>query len=302
MKNKIVIAGGSGFLGKCVIRKFNNSNTEIVVLGRGKKSEIRNISYVQWDAENSGEWEKELEGSTAVINLVGKSVNCRYTDKNKKEIIASRVNATSILGKAIQNCSKPPKLWINAGSAAIFGDSGTILKHEGSSVGDGFSPEVCKRWEQAFQEAETPFTRKVFLRIGLVFAKDAWVLKPFVNMAKLGIGGKIGSGEQFMTWIHVEDFLNLIDFVMKKEDISGILHCASPFPVTNKDFMKALRVSCKVPFGIPNPALLVRLGAILIGTEADLVLDGRKVVSKVLEEKQFNFKYPKIEQALKQLI
>ncbi len=301
MKQKIIIAGGTGFLGNSLRNKYNNPDVEIIILTRQKIQNEGNITYVHWDAKTLGIWIRHLEGSTAIINLVGKSVNCRYTEDNKKEIIASRVDATLIIGKAISTCLHPPKVWINAGSAAIFGDSGSEIKDENSAVGNGFSPQICKEWEQAFQESKTPNTRKVFLRIGLVLQKGGGILKPFMNLARFGLGGKIGTGSQYMTWIHEEDLANVIDWVIYDESVQGILHCASPFPVTNKDFMEAMRLAVSAPFGFPNPAFLIRIGAVFIGTEAELVLSGRRVVSRILQEKNFKFKYPHIQDAVLQL-
>jgi uncharacterized protein (TIGR01777 family) len=302
MSKKIIIAGGSGFLGHSIINSYKDIDVQIVVLTRGRNEVINNISYVHWDAETLDDWIKELEGATAIINLVGKSVNCRYTEKNKQEIINSRVKATHIIGTAIQIAATPPKVWINAGSAAIFGNSGDEIKDEDSITGQGFSPEVCKKWEAAFNNSVTPFTRKVFFRIGLVFQKDGGLLKPFINIVKFGLGGKIGTGEQYISWIHEDDFTTVIKAAVERDDITGIIHCSSPHPVKNKDFLQALRTSCKIPFGLPAPSFIVKIGAIFIGTEAELVLSGRRVVSKVLEQKQIGFKYPKLSDALNNLL
>jgi uncharacterized protein (TIGR01777 family) len=301
MKPKIIIAGGTGFLGTCLRNIYNNTDVEIIILSRKLVQNQGNVTYVQWDAKTLGNWTSHLEGSTAIINLVGKSVNCRYTEKNKKEIIASRVDATSIIGKAITTCKNPPKVWINAGSAAIFGDSGSAIKDEDSPVGSGFSPQICKEWEKAFNDAETPNTRKVFLRMGLVLQQGGGILKPFMNLARFGLGGKIGTGNQYMTWIHEEDFTNVIDWIIQEKSIQGILHCSSPNPVTNKDFMKAMRSAVSKSFGFPNPAFLIRMGAIFIGTEAELVLSGRRVVSRILEENNFEFKFPHLTDAVQQI-
>lgn len=301
MKHKIVIAGGSGALGSCIIKRYYNTETEVIVLSRTQRPVDKNIRYVVWDAKKLGPWALELEGCTALINLVGQSVNCRYSEKNKKQIVSSRVDSTLILGKAIRTLELTPSVWINAGSAAIFGDSGDELKDEGSEIGEGFSPHVCKLWEQAFFKSATPETRKVFLRIGMVLQSDTGVLKPFTRLVKTGLGGRIGSGEQYITWVHEEDFVNLIQWSIGS-NISGIIHCASPNPVKNKDFMKEIRNALKVPVGLPTPAFLTRIGAVFIKTEAELVLSGRRVISKVLEENKFYFKYPEIQQALSQLI
>jgi hypothetical protein len=243
-----------------------------------------------------------LEDSMAVINLVGRSVNCRYTARNKEEIIASRVNATRILGYAIKKAARPPKVWINAGSAAIFGDRGDAEMDEESAPGEGFSPEVCRQWEAAFYSIETPFTRKVVLRMGLVFQKDEGLLKPFSRLVRLGLGGKMGNGEQYISWIHEEDFTGLMEAIIDNDDWQGIINGVSPYPVKNKDFLKALRSAYDIGFGLSQPAFLLRIGALLIGTEAELILSGRRVVSKVLEKKNFLFSYPRLDDALRQLI
>lgn len=303
MAHKIVIAGGTGFLGQSIINYLQQKpDVEIIVLTRGHSKKNNNILYVQWDAKTQGDWIKEVEGSTAVINLTGKSVNCGYTPGNKNEIIASRVNATSAIGKAIQQATYPPKVWINAGSAAIFGDGGAEIKNENSALGDGFSAEVCKIWEQIFFSANMPFTRKVLLRVGLVFQKETGLLQPFVNLVKAGFGGSIGKGNQYISWIHEADFVNVIYSALVNDNYKGVIHCASPHPVTNKHFMTALRNALNRPFGFNNPALFVKLGAFFIGTEAALVLTGRRVVSKILEEKNFVFQYPQIEDALEHLL
>ncbi|MES2827329.1 MAG: TIGR01777 family oxidoreductase [Bacteroidota bacterium] len=300
LKDKIVIAGGSGFLGAAVVSQFPDS--DIVVLTRWAPSIKGNVRYVQWDAKTPGLWTKELEGSRAVINLVGKSVNCRYTEANKKEIISSRVDATLALGKAIAELKNPPEVWINAGSAAIFGNSGDDFKDENSATGSGFSPDVCKAWEKAFYTYDTPKTRKVFLRIGMVLQQKGGILKPFANLVKLGVGGKIGSGKQYMTWIHEADFQKLIQWAIEKPEATGIIHAASPNPVTNSEFMSSMRKTYRVPIGIPNPAFLIKIGAIFIGTEAELVLSGRRVVSTFLQQKGFKFKYPYLHEALEELV
>ena len=305
----LVIAGGSGFLGHAILKKYRDTNARIVVLTRkevsaapGAGARYANVAYVHWDAATPGDWMAALEGSTAVINLVGRSVNCRYTEHNKNEIIASRVNATRILGYAIKVIARPPKVWINIGSAAIFGDTGEEQKDEDSGVGEGFSAEVCKRWEAAFYNIRTPFTRKVLLRMGLVFQRDEGLLKPFSRMVRLGLAGKMGTGEQYVSWIHEEDFTGLVATAIANDDWTGVINGVSPYPVKNKDFLKALRTAYGIPWGLPQPALILKIGALLIGTEAELLLSGRRVVSKILEEKKFPFNYPLLEDALGQLI
>ncbi len=298
---KLVIAGGTGALGSIIIDRYLNSETEVVVLTRKARLEHDNVRYVIWDATTLGKWTEEMEGATAVINLAGKSVNCRYTAKNKAEIIHSRVDSTAVIGEAIQRASAPPKVWINAGSAAIFGDSGDDLKTEESAVGEGFSPEVCKRWEAAFHRYDTLDTRKVFLRIGIVIQSQGGILKPFINLAKFGLGGKIGSGEQYLSWIHEVDFFNLVDWVIENENIQGVIHASSPNPIKNKDFMRAIREKLGVHVGLPSFEWATKIGAWLIGTEPELVLSGRRVVSARLDKNGFEFTNSEFTAALRTL-
>lgn len=304
MAHKIIIAGGTGFLGHSLVEYFKQQEegVEIVILTRGKANRLNDISFVHWDANNMGDWVQQLEGSTAIINLVGKSVNCRYTAANKEAIVSSRVNATMVIAKAIREAIAPPGVWINAASTAIFGDAGDSLKDEFSTTGEGFSPFVCKQWEQAFFSIETPQTRKVLLRMGLVFQKGKGLLVPFANLVKIGLGGNIGTGNQYISWVHENDFVKIVHASLVDPGFEGVFHCASPHPVTNRLFMTALRKALKKPFGFTNPALLVKAGALLIGTEAELVLTGRRVVSKKLEQKNFQFQYPQIQHALADLL
>ena len=290
-------------MGASIIRFLQQkTGVEITVLTRRKQHGTGNVSYVQWDAKTPGRWTKAIDECDAVINLVGKSVNCRYTEQNRNEIIRSRVDATLAIGKAIDQSSHPPAIWINPGSAAIFGNESDGIKDEHSLAGNGFSAEVCKQWEQAFFSTNTPFTRKVVLRMGLVFQKDIGLLQPFIKLAKAGFGGSIGSGNQYLSWIHENDFLNVIYHSLVDESYEGIIHCTSPNPVTNKHFMKALGGALHTKVALPNPAVLVNLGARIIGTEPALVLTGRRVISQILKEKEFNFQYPVIEDALQHLI
>lgn len=303
MKGKIIVAGGSGALGSLLVDAWKNHDVEIVVLTRKKVlAQEGRVRYITWDAHSLGPWQQALEGSDVVINLVGKSVNCRYMEANKWEIVRSRVDATHVLGAAIGQATVPPSLWINAGSVAIFGDAGTSVKTEASmDFGEGFPPNVCKQWESVFKEAPTPFTRKVVLRIGMVLQRDGGVLKPFVRLARVGLGGPIGSGAQYVSWLHEADFVRVVEWVIENSAVQGVLHACSPFPVSNDVFMRTIRQELRMPFGLPNPAWSTKIGAWLIGTESELVLSGRRVVSHLLENEQFEFKFPEIVTAFRNL-
>lgn len=298
---KIILAGGSGSLGKFLADYFASKGHEIVVLTRASKPAKRKIRFVQWDGRSLGDWSKELDGSLCVINLAGRSVNCRYTEKNKEEIISSRVDSTAIIGKAIQNCSRPLRVWINASSAAIYGNTETVTD-ENSSFGSGFFAEVCKKWEAAFAMAETAGTRKAALRIGLVLSAKGGVLEPLIGLAKWHLAGTIGSGRQYMSWIHENDFGKLVEECLRDERYVGAINACSPHPVTNKEFMRSLRLAIGKPLGLPSPALLVRIGAFFMGTEAELVLYGRRVVSGILRQRDFQFQFPEINEAMKNIL
>lgn len=303
MKRKIIIAGGSGALGASLIDAWKNHDVEIVVLTRKKvPAQEGRVRYITWDARSLGSWQQAIEGSDVVINLVGKSVNCRYTEGNKREIIRSRVDATHVLGTAIAQATAPPSLWINAGSVAIFGNTRASIKTEASTdFGEGFSSGVCKRWESVFWDADTPFTRQVVLRMGMVLQRKGGVLKPFVKLVRFGLGGSIGTGGQYISWLHEADFVRVVEWVIENPAVQGILHACSPFPVSNHVFMRTIRQELRVPFGLPNPAWSTKIGAWLIGTESELVLSGRRVVSRLLEKEQFEFKFPEIVTAFRNL-
>ena len=298
---KIILAGGSGFLGGCLIKHFYNSDIQVVVLSRNPKSPDKNILYVKWDGKTLGEWAKEIDGSDVVINLAGRSVNCRYNEKNRKEIINSRVDSTDIIGEAILRSTDPSKLWINSSTAAIYGDSGDEIMDESSPVPGGFSPGVAKKWEETFNNIDTPGTRKVYLRIGLVFGKDGGVLKPFTIVTRLGLGGKFGSGKQYISWMHELDFCRVIDWVIKNDTAEGMIICTGPAPVTNAELMRTLRKVLHVPIGIPNPAFILKIGTKIIGTEHELILMGRRVIPKYLLEHGFEFKYPHLKETLEDI-
>ncbi len=298
---KIVIAGGSGFLGKCIIEHYGHE-AEIVVLTRGKSRVDANVQFVNWDGKSLGDWSTKLEEAEVLINLNGKSVDCRYTEVNKKLIYATRLESTTVLGKAIQQCKTPPKLWINSSSATIYRHAeDRPMDEETGEIGTGFSVDVCQQWEKVFTEIETNSTRKVAIRTAIVLGRNGGALQPLKNLAKLGVGGKQGKGNQYFSWIHEQDFVNVIDFIIENKALSGAINVSSPNPISNEHIMKSLRKAVKIPFGIPMPAWLLEFGALLIGTETELVLKSRRVVPKRLHDAGYHFQYENIEGALNDL-
>ncbi len=261
---KLIIAAGTGFLGTILTNHFKNKFDEIVVLTRGKTEVKNNIKYVQWDAKTLTGWEKELENATVIINLAGKSVDCRYTEKNKKEILDSRVDSTSILNKAVLGCVNPPKHWLNSSTSTIYRFSlDKQMDEETGEIGNDFSMDVAKNWEKTFFELSTPKTLKTALRTSIVLGKNGGAFKPLKILGKIGFGGKQGKGNQFISWIHEQDFANAIEFIIQKE-ISGIINIVSPKPVTNINFMATLRKACGTSIGIPIPDFLLKIGAKII--------------------------------------
>jgi uncharacterized protein (TIGR01777 family) len=299
---KIVIAGGTGFLGNCLARHYEANGWEVIILTRGAARQRGAVQYVSWDGKNPGPWVTTLEGADVVVNLNGRSVDCRYTEENKRLIYSSRLDATAILGAAIQRAKTPPKVWLNAASATIYryAEDREMDEYTGET-GTGFSVDVCQKWEAVFNSVETPETRKILLRTGIVLGHQGGPLRPLKMMARLGAGGKQGSGNQYCSWLHETDFVQIVDFLVRHLETTGVYNVTAPVPVTNKLFMRTLRRATGMPVGIPLPAWLLAIGARLIQTEAELILKSRRVVPARLLQAGYRFRFPTIEQALQDL-
>jgi uncharacterized protein len=316
MKNKkIVIAGGTGFIGRSIAKYFADVN-EIVILSRQAKrstnnafenfeltDELRkNVRLVQWNAKEVDEWAKEIDGCDLVINLAGKSVNCRYNKKNKKEIFDSRTNSTKAVGEAIRKCIYPPKLRINAASATIYRHATDHAQDElTGEMQNDFSVQVCKLWEQTFFEQRTPFTRKVAFRMAITLGAGG-VMIPYFNLLKFGLGGRQGSGNQMYSWVHIEDVCTSVEFMFSHPELEGVYNICSPNPVTNNAFMKTLRKLTQCSIGLPAYEWMLAFGAAIIGTEPELILKSRWVVPTKLLKEGFAFSFPYIEDAFKNII
>ncbi|MDA6068700.1 TIGR01777 family oxidoreductase [Flavobacterium sp. AC] len=299
---KLIIAAGTGFLGQTLVHRFKDKFDEIVILTRGKSQTIDGIKYVNWNAKTFSGWENELENSTVLINLAGKSVDCRYTKENKKEILLSRIESTKVLNKAVLNCKNPPKHWLNSSTSTIYRFSLDKQMDEiNGKIGNDFSINVALSWEKAFFKTETPNTLKTALRTSIVLGKNGGAFIPLKTLAKIGFGGKQGKGNQFISWIHEEDFANAVGLVIDKE-ITGVINVVSPKPARNTDFMKKLRKAVGCPFGIPVNKFLLEIGSFFIRTETELVLKSRNVIPKKLLENGFTFKFGDIDEAFKDLL
>jgi uncharacterized protein (TIGR01777 family) len=299
---RIVLAGGSGFLGRALAGELARAGYEVTVLTRKAVKSSTRVRQVVWDGRTQGEWARELEGAAAVVNLAGRSVDCRHTPKNRREIIESRVRSVEAVGRAIRACEAPPKVLVQAGSLAIYGDAGRRVCDEGAPAGRGFPVEVCLRWERAFNSLDLPATRKVLLRVGFVLGRDGGALPRLARLARLYLGGTIGEGRQYISWLHVRDFCRLVLWSVEREEAVGVFNATGPSPVTNAEFMCELRCALKRPWSPRVPAWLVRLGSFLMRTEADLALTGRRCIPDRLVERNFKFIYTNLEGALADLL
>ncbi len=288
---KIVLAGGSGFIGRYLFSKFTALGYQVLIISRSKGD-------VNWEDQIG--LINVLDGSEVVINLAGKSVDCRYTEKNRREILQSRLLTTKSLGQALRQCKRPPLLWINASTATIYrhADDRPMTETEGE-IGSGFSVDVALQWEKAFFDFQLTNTRQVALRIAIVLGRDGGVMQPLKRLTRLGLGGKQGTGQQMFSWIHIEDLFQIILFFIKHKELEGVFNCSAPNPVTNQNLMTSMRKMLHMPIGLPAPAWLLKIGAVLIRTETELILKSRWVVPRRLLDAGFKFHYPILQDALK---
>lgn len=298
---KIVLAGGTGQIGGALVKHFKGITDKIIILGRAPGKQEGNLYYFNWDGKNIDTWSKEIEGADILFNLAGKNVNCRYTEKNKKEIFDSRTNSVEVLAKAVEGCKDAPKLWIQSASATIYRHSeDKAMTEEDLEMGDGFSVEVCKKWEKTFWEETEQFKdmRKVILRTSMVLSKKDGVFPRLKNLTLLGLGGKQGDGKQWVSWIHEDDVTGMSEWIADHKEVNGIFNCTAPLPIKNNDLMDVMRKAYKMPIGLPSPGWLLEIGAVLIGTETELILKSRWVVPDRLLKLGFQFKYPDITSAI----
>lgn len=304
MLNKVVLVGGGGYLGQVLVKHYTYKAKEIIILSRSAtRSKIANCRTVVWDAKSRGSWENELEAADLVVNLCGKNVNCRYTEAAKAEIFRSRLVPTELIGKAIAAQDNPPKLWINLASATIYRHAEDHPQDEETGeIGSGFSVDVCTAWEKTFCEAETPNTRKIVLRTGVVFGSGDGAFPRLKNLVLFGLGGHQGTGTQYVSWIHEQDFARITEWVYEQGKDRQTYNCTSPEAITNKTLMKQIRKTSGIPFGLPSPRWLLEIGAKLIGTETELILKSRWVYPKRLLEEGFVFAFPKAEHAIREIM
>lgn len=305
---KIILAGGAGFLGRVLAAPFQKAGCDIVILTRAPKTATNGIREIFWDGRTYGNWASELENATAVINLAGRSVNCRYTKRNRKLIFESRIDSTRVVGEAIAKCKTPPPVWLNASTATIYAHNFGPAWGESGQIGstpeakDEFSIEVAAAWERTLNEAQTPATRKVAMRSAMVLGTGKNSVYPtLLRLTRLGLGGKMGSGRQFVSWVHEKDFCRAIEWLMTHENLSGVINIAAPNPLANADMMKIFREVYHRPIGLPAAKWMLEMGAFFLRTETELIIKSRRVVSRRLAESGFTFCFPFFRTALEDL-
>lgn len=300
---KYIIPGGTGFMGQALTHYFTGQGHEVVILTRFPQLNRPLVKYLRWDGKELGDWAVEFEEAEAVINLAGKSVNCRYTEENKRKIYDSRIDSTRVIGAAIAACTVPPKVWMNASTATIYRHAEDRPMTESTGeYGAGMSVNVARDWEQTFFDAETPDVRKIALRTAIVIAAEDGAFTRLLNLAKTGLGGPQGDGHQMMSWIHIVDVIRAMRFLLDREDLSGAFNLAAPEPVPNKVFMETIRQAVGMPLALPMPEWLLEIGAVMIGTETELILKSRWVLPERLENEGFEFLFPTVREAVEELV
>ncbi|HXY01795.1 MAG TPA: DUF1731 domain-containing protein [Candidatus Limnocylindrales bacterium] len=311
---RIVIPGGEGHLGRLLSRHLNGLGHDVTTLTRDPHGDGDAAwNRVGWDGQNLGEWVGALSGADVLINLVGRSVDCRYNARNRRQILQSRLQSTALLGQAIRGLGRPPRLWLNASTATVYRHSldrgmdeftGELGGNEPDApVSWAFSVEVAKEWEKAFFGVPTPRTRKVAMRAAMVMSLEPdGIFEVLLRLTRMGLGGMWGSGRQYMSWIHEVDFCRSVEFLIEHEGILGAVNLAGPSPVTNDEFLFVLRDAWGIDYGLPLREWMLSVGALLLRTETELLFKSRRAFPGVLLRQGFEFSFPEWPQAALDLV
>ena len=308
---RVVLPGGSGQAGTMLARALHARGDDVLVLSRRPQPALWRTAA--WDGTSNGEWVHEIDGADAVIHLSGRTVNTRYTAQHRREILDSRTQTTSAIGEAIAAAARPPRVWLNASTATVYRHSLDVPQDEftgewgGSETGVpaswAFGVEVGREWERAMNEAATPSTRRIAMRISLIMSPDrGGVFEVLLGLVRRGLGGSQGSGRQMVSWIHDHDFVRSVLFLLEHEQISGPVNLCSPQPLSNREFMRGLRQAAGVRLGMPAARWMLEIGALLMRTETELILKSRYVVPGVLERAGFTFEHAAWPEAAKDLV
>lgn len=298
---KIVIPGGSGQVGTVAARWWRAQGHDVTVLSRRISSAPWRV--VEWDARTMGPWAQEIDGADVVLNLAGRSVNCRYHARNRKEMMDSRIDSTRVVGEAIARAQRPPRVWLQASTATIYSHRFDAPNDEFTGIIGGgepgapklwdFSIEIAKRWEETCLAADTPRTRRVLLRSAMTMSPDpGGIFDTLLGLVRKGLGGTAAGGRQYISWVHERDFLRALDFLVRREDLDGAVNIASPNPLPNKEFMRVLRKAWGAPIGLPATKWMLAAGAVLMRTETELILKSRRVTPGRLLAEGFQFEFP----------
>jgi len=299
---KILIPGGSGQVGTVLARAFQRRGDEVVVLSRTRTDALP-WRVVEWDGETLQDWATEFEHADIVINLAGRSVNCRYTPENRRIIIDSRVNSTRVVGQAIAQAIKAPRVWLQASTATLYAHRFDAPNDEQTGIIGGsepdapdtwrFSIDVVKKWERELNAAATPDTRKVLMRSAIVMSPDfGGAFDMLLRLVRFGLGGRFGDGQEFVSWIHEHDFVQAVDWLIQHEELVGPVNLAAPNPLPNSQFMREIRRAWGISFGLPSTEWMLELGAFVLRSETELMLKSRRVVPSRLLQSGFAFEFP----------
>lgn len=302
----IVLAGGSGHLGSLLTTAFLEKGYKVIILTRNSKKLSKEksgaVQYVFWDGQTLGDWITYLEGAEILINLSGKSIQCRFTNANKNLLENSRILPTQILGRAVAKLQNPPRLWINFSGISIFGGLGTLQDEASTEFGTDFLAKLTQKWEAVFFQSATTNTQKVALRVSPVLSKDTGMFSEIYPLVRLGLGGQIGDGKQILAWIHEQDLVGLVFWITQQTKPSSIYHACSPYAIANIHFMQAFRDEVGISFGLPLPSFAAKIGAFFKGIDGNLILQTTPATTSLTLKQGFTFSYSTINEALHQLI
>jgi len=298
---KIIIPGGSGQVGTILSRAFQQRGDEVVVLSRSEHSK-QPWRLVKWDGETIGDWSKQFEGADVIINLAGQSVNCRYTEQNRRIITDSRINSTRIIGEAIACAKRAPRLWLQASTATIYAHRFDAPNDEATGIIGGsepnvpdtwrFSIDVATSWERVADEWPTPRTRKILMRSAIIMSPNHdGPFDMLLRLVRFGLGGAFGNGKQYVSWIHDQDFVQAVFWLIRHNEMEGTINLAAPESVTNREFMQVLRQTWGIPVGLPSTKWMLELGAFLLRSETELMLKSRRVIPARLLQSGFEFQF-----------
>lgn len=298
---RIILAGGSGFVGSALAKEFLLRGFEVTILTRTPHGRTDGVHELIWDGEHVGEWIACLDGAEAVINLTGKSINCPHTPENLQVITDSRVNSVKAIASAIEQIKIPPRVWVQASAVGYYGDTHDHTCNESAPNGNGALADICFKWESAFAAVKVAAIRKVTLRIGFVLGRDGGALPVLATLARCFLGGAAGSGKQFISWIHLTDLVQMFVAAVENSRMVGTFNAVAPEAVTNAEFMRELRRAFHRPWSPPVPAFAVRIGAKWMGGEPTLALISQRCVPKRITDTGFRYHFSRLGPALRDL-